>query len=126
MLKTGRASLPDFRIFQTDEFLKKMGKLPTHESDFLEKKLNEYVFPQLRVEPFYGKNIKKLRNYTPKTWRYRIGRYRQIVLYCGFKRKDYLFANHGPAQGRIQKLDDNNRMQQNCFRGTESQVNSVC
>jgi len=92
MLKTGRASLPDFRIFQTDEFLKKMGKLPTHESDFLEKKLKEYVYPQLRVEPFYGKNIKKLRNYTSKTWRYRIGRFRLFYIVDSKEKIIYLLT----------------------------------
>lgn len=76
MLKPERVSLPDFRIFQTDEFLKQLSKLPANEAEFFEKKLREYVFPQLRVEPFYGKNIKKLRYYTPETWRYRIGKYR--------------------------------------------------
>jgi len=72
--------LPDFRIFQTDEFLKNLNKLQASEAEFLEKKLREYVFPQLRVEPFYGKNIKKLRNYTPETWRYRIGKYRLFYI----------------------------------------------
>jgi len=71
-----RESLSDFRIFQTNEFLKKLGKLPSGETDFLEKKLREYVYPQLRAEPFFGKNIKKLKNYTSDTWRYRIGKYR--------------------------------------------------
>jgi len=30
----------------------------------------------LRLEPHFGLNIKKLRNYKPDTWRYRIGDYR--------------------------------------------------
>ncbi|MCK5132108.1 MAG: type II toxin-antitoxin system RelE/ParE family toxin [Candidatus Sabulitectum sp.] len=30
----------------------------------------------MRSDPFYGKNIKKLRGYSPETWRYRIGSYR--------------------------------------------------
>ncbi len=80
MLKLERVNLPDFRIFQTTEFLKKLGKLPSGETDFLEKKLKEYVYPQLRFEPFFGKNIKKLRNYTPETWRYRIGKYRLFYI----------------------------------------------
>lgn len=42
----------------------------------IEKKLSGYVYPQLRTAPFYGLNIKKLRGYTPQTWRYRIGNYR--------------------------------------------------
>lgn len=80
MLKRERESLPDFRIFQTNEFLKKLGKLPSGETELLQKKLREYVYPQLRAEPFYGKNIKKLRNYTPETWRYRIGKYRLFYI----------------------------------------------
>ena len=34
------------------------------------------MYPQLRQNPYFGKNIKKLKNYTPDTWRYRIGDYR--------------------------------------------------
>lgn len=57
MLKPERVSLPEFRIFQTDEYLKKMRKLPANEADFLKKKLREYVFPQLRIEPSSGKTM---------------------------------------------------------------------
>lgn len=39
-------------------------------------KLRDYVYPQLRINPHFGKNIKKLKNYQPETWRYRIGGYR--------------------------------------------------
>jgi len=35
-----------------------------------------YAYPQLREVPHYGLNIKKLHNYSPETWRYRIGDYR--------------------------------------------------
>ena len=65
-----------FRIFETDEFLEKLSKLPQSESSFLQRKLQGYVYPQLRDGPFYGPNIRKLRDYTPDTWRYRIGRFR--------------------------------------------------
>jgi len=85
-------NLPDFRIFQTNEFLKKLGKLPSGEIDFLEKKLKEYVYPQLRSEPFFGKNIKKLRNYTPETWRYRIGKYRLFYIVNTDKKIVYMLA----------------------------------
>lgn len=40
------------------------------------RKLVDYVYPQLRKNPYFGKNIKKLTNYQPETWRYRIGDYR--------------------------------------------------
>ena len=92
MPKPERVSLSEFRIFQTDEYLKKMSKLPTNEADFLEKKLKEYVFPQLRIEPFYGKNIKKLRNYTPETWRYRIGKFRLFYIVDPKERIIYLLT----------------------------------
>jgi mRNA interferase RelE/StbE len=44
--------------------------------DFLQKKLNDYVYPQIKNQPFWGNNIKKLQGYSPDTWRYRIGKFR--------------------------------------------------
>jgi mRNA interferase RelE/StbE len=40
------------------------------------EKLREHVYPQLREEPHFGPNIKRLRNWEPPTWRYRIGAWR--------------------------------------------------
>jgi mRNA interferase RelE/StbE len=68
--------LSEFRIFETEEFGKTLGNIPAPETRFIRRKLDEYVYPQLRVGPFYGTNIKKLRGYSPDTWRYRIGRFR--------------------------------------------------
>ena len=73
-------SLPDFKIFETKEFLKQLEKLPLNESAFLRNKLNVYIYPQLSIEPFYGRNIKKLRGYSPDTWRYRIGSFRLFYI----------------------------------------------
>ena len=70
----------EFRIFETDEFLKMLAKLPRKESGFLQRKLYGYVYPQLRENPFLGPNIKKLKRYTPDTWRYRIGNFRVFFL----------------------------------------------
>jgi mRNA interferase RelE/StbE len=39
-------------------------------------KLQAYVYPKLAIQPRLGSNIRKLRNYSPDTWRYRIGEYR--------------------------------------------------
>ena len=39
-------------------------------------KLESYVYPQLRQQPYFGKNIRKLKGYSPETWRYRVGDYR--------------------------------------------------
>ncbi len=76
MLTKGGDSLPEYRIFETEEFLKKLNKLPQAESSFIRRKLEEYIYPQLRQEPFFGPNIKKLCGYSPDTWRYRIGKFR--------------------------------------------------
>ncbi len=72
--------MSDFRIFETDEFLKKLDKLPPEQARFLRRKLMDYVYPQLKIEPFLGPNIKKLKGFEPPTWRYRIGKFRLFYL----------------------------------------------
>jgi mRNA interferase RelE/StbE len=68
--------LSDYRIFETEQFQKDLqGKLGPRQEK-LTKKLREYVYPRLRAQPYFGKNIRKLRGYKPETWRYRIGPYR--------------------------------------------------
>ena len=69
-----------YKIFETNEFIKKFEKSVNKENDFLYKKLTDYVYPQLRSQPYYGKNIKKLVSYKPETWRYRMGKYRLFYL----------------------------------------------
>ena len=69
-------ALPDYRTFETDEFLDKLAKLTAHDRDSIQEKLDDYAYPRLREQPHYGANIRKLRGYTTETWRYRIGRYR--------------------------------------------------
>lgn len=63
-------------LFETDEFLKSISKLQKRDKVLVENKLKQYVYPQLKSEPHFGINIKKLKGYTPNTWRYRIGNYR--------------------------------------------------
>ena len=46
----------------------------------IEKKLKNFIYPQLKDEPHFGNNIKKLVNYNPPTWRYRIGKYRLFFI----------------------------------------------
>ncbi len=70
----------NYRIFETDEYLKKLSKLPPHNTLYIQKKLQSSVYPQLHENPFYGKNIKKLKDYDPETRRYRIGKYRLFYL----------------------------------------------
>ena len=69
-----------FRILETPEFQKRLKKLPVRDSSFLQRKVSEYVYPQLRRNPFLGPNIKKLKGYTPDIWRYRIGKFRVFFL----------------------------------------------
>lgn len=38
--------------------------------------MTESVIVQLKSEPFFRTQIKKLKNYQPPTWRYRIDKYR--------------------------------------------------
>lgn len=66
----------NYKIFETDEFQKRISKISKRDNLFIEKKLTQYIYPQLKEEPHYGNNIKKLANYNPETWRYRIGKYR--------------------------------------------------
>ncbi len=66
----------NYRVFETTEFLRKVEKISGHHKSFIEKKLLSHIYPQLREEPHYGNNIKKLVDYKPETWRYRIGKYR--------------------------------------------------
>jgi mRNA interferase RelE/StbE len=65
-----------YELFETDEFIKSIQQLQPQNARFIQNKLETYVYPQLRLEPHFGLNIKKLRNYKPDTWRYRIGDYR--------------------------------------------------
>jgi mRNA interferase RelE/StbE len=74
MPSTGAAPLSDFRIFETEEFQKALARLGPPR--YLRKKLDSYVYPQLRKGPYFGPNIRKLQGYTPATWRYRVGPYR--------------------------------------------------
>ena len=66
-----------YKIFETNNFIKKVGKIFNKNlQDTLFAKLKANIYPQLKSNPYIGTNIKKLRNYKPETWRYRIGDYR--------------------------------------------------
>jgi mRNA interferase RelE/StbE len=69
-----------YRLFLTEEFDRCLGKISKSARAGIEKKIIAYVGPQLKQEPHFGLNIKKLRGYDPETWRYRIGRFRVFYL----------------------------------------------
>lgn len=63
----------DFKIAETINFSKNIGN---NEFESLYKKIKNYVYPQLKENPFYGLNIKKLKGVYSDVYRYRIGNYR--------------------------------------------------
>lgn len=69
-----------YKIFETDEFISCIERLPRKDHELMKKKLTSYVYPQLKQEPHWGVNIKKLHGYDPETWRYRIGKYRLFYI----------------------------------------------
>ncbi|MFQ6036121.1 MAG: type II toxin-antitoxin system RelE/ParE family toxin [Sedimentisphaerales bacterium] len=81
-----------YKIFETDEFLKKIRKFSRQDANFVQKKLNEYVYPQIKIEPFLGRNIKKLRDYDPPIWRYRIGKFRVFYFIDSKERIVYILS----------------------------------
>jgi len=68
--------LTKFRIFETNQFLKDLKQDFGGQHEGIKIKLANYAHPQLKQNPYFGKNIKKLVNYEPDTWRYRISSYR--------------------------------------------------
>ena len=68
--------LRKYKIFETDRFVLDLKLMARSGHRELEAKLGEYVYPQLKEEPHFGPNIKRLHNWNPPTWRYRIGVWR--------------------------------------------------
>lgn len=68
--------MDNFRIFETESFQKDLEQDFGGQQERIKNKLLGYVYPQLSAQPYFGKNIKKLVNYKPASWRYRIGNYR--------------------------------------------------
>jgi mRNA interferase RelE/StbE len=69
-------SSPAFRIFETRQFSKDLASFGPTVRVRLEAKLRGYVYPTLRQSPYFGPNIKRLKNWQPPTWRYRVGAWR--------------------------------------------------
>jgi mRNA interferase RelE/StbE len=68
-------SIP-YRVFETRQFLQDLARLGPAAQKRLEAKLRQHVYPILRENPHYGPNIKRLKNWEPPTWRYRVGAWR--------------------------------------------------
>jgi mRNA interferase RelE/StbE len=68
--------LGDYRIFETLQFQEDLGKNLGPRGPKIIEKLRIFVYPRLREQPHFGKNIRKLRGFQPGTWRYKVGSYR--------------------------------------------------
>ena len=62
-----------FEIAETETFQRSISK---REISKIYNKIKTYVYPQLRINPFFGNNIKKLKGEFKDVYRYRIGEYR--------------------------------------------------
>jgi len=68
--------LYDFQIAQTKEFEINIKKLDAK----IYTKIKNIVYPQLKKNPFYGTNIKKLKGEYEGVYRYRLGNYRLFYI----------------------------------------------
>ena len=68
--------MSDFKIAETKTFEKVKKNIDVK----LYTKIKNIVYPQLRSNPFYGNNIKKLKGEFEGYYRYRIGNYRLFYL----------------------------------------------
>ena len=66
----------DFKIAQTKAFEKNIKKLDSK----IYTKIKNIVYPQLKKNPFFGTNIKKLKGEYEDVYRYRIGNYRLFYI----------------------------------------------
>ena len=77
MLESAKAgSSPPFRIFEARQFSKDLASFGPAIRARLEAKLRDHIYPILRENPYWGPNIKRLKNWEPPTWRYRVGEWR--------------------------------------------------
>lgn len=68
--------MSEYRIFETDEFIKQLEALPEQDRERIGRKLSSNAYLQLRENPFYGRNIAKMRVFDPPLRRYRAGDFR--------------------------------------------------
>ena len=86
MWKKANTKLSEFKIAETKIFENVKRKL----NKILVSKIETIVYPQLRVNPFIGTNIKKLKGDFKGYYRYRIGDYR--LFYLIEKKKKLVFV----------------------------------
>ena len=65
--------LAKYKIAETDDFQK---EIKSDKFRHIYHKITDFVYPQLRSNPFFGPNIKKLKGEFDDYYRYRIGNFR--------------------------------------------------
>ena len=73
---TSRAAVAVYELFATRQFSKDLERLSRAGEPGVRAKLERIVYPELRHHPHFGPHIRKLRDWDPPTWRYRIGAWR--------------------------------------------------
>jgi len=68
--------LSEFKIAETKNFAKRKKRIDPK----LYRKIVQIVYPQLRRNPYFGSNIKKLKGEFEGYYRFRIGAYRLFYL----------------------------------------------
>ena len=63
----------NFKIAETETLT---SRISDSKYNKIYKKISDYVYPQLRENPFFGTNIKKLKGEFEGLYRYRVGKYR--------------------------------------------------
>jgi mRNA interferase RelE/StbE len=91
--------LDNYRIFETETFQEDLSRIRLSGLKNIKNKLYEHVYPQLRNEPHFGSNIKRLKNWDPPTWRYRIGDWR--FFYEIDEKENIVFMTVSDHRGRI-------------------------
>lgn len=86
--------MAEYRLFETEGYAQDLASLKKAGAREIESKLEEFVYPQLKGEPHYGANIKKLRNWEPDMWRYRVGNWRFFYEIDEDEKIVYLTAAH--------------------------------
>jgi mRNA interferase RelE/StbE len=82
----------EYRIFETEQYQKDLMEIAHSGMPKLLNKLHEFVYPQLRSNPVWGSNIKRLKGAYSDIWRYRIGAWRFFYKIDEKSRTVYMLA----------------------------------
>lgn len=83
-----------YKIFETRGFSDDLIEITKSTIPAIQKKLENYIYPQLRNNPYFGPHIRRLQNWDPPTWRYRIGDWRFFYQISEKEKIVYMTAIH--------------------------------